>query len=114
MPARSHDANIGRMPISIGLPFSLMVAFGIITLVSVMGFVALLLLVGAGLYLLWVLALPATVYAVFFIIAKKYGEFYALQMGKVRIARIKTWVWLHETEDKILLNEIKKKIENGK
>lgn len=109
MPLRSRDANIGRMPKVIGLPFALMVTVGIIAVVAVLLLIVLAAFIGAGWYSLWVLVLPVIAYAVCFTISKKYGEFYAARIGKVAIKRVKTWTWLHEMEDKILMSEIKKK-----
>jgi hypothetical protein len=90
-----------------GLPFSLAVTTGIILIVS-LATVLTLAIIGVGWYSLLTLALPVVAYVVCFAIGKKYGEFYASRMGSTSAKRVKTWVWLHELEDALILKELTK------
>ncbi|GHU60440.1 hypothetical protein FACS1894121_0450 [Bacteroidia bacterium] len=110
MPERSRDANIGRMPVVIGLPFSLMLTVGIVAVIAIILIVVGTAFLGAGFYSLWVLLLPILAYIVCLFIFKKYGEFYSSRIGKMKVTKVKTWTSLHELEDKVLLRRLEKEM----
>jgi uncharacterized membrane protein len=106
MPERKRIANIGRMPSITGLPFTLAIIVGIILLIGVLTTVLLLTMAGLGVYSLFALILPVVAYAICFIVSRRYGEFYAHNMGKKPVDAIKTGAWLHAIDEEFLMKKL--------
>jgi hypothetical protein len=107
MLERKRTANIGRMPKLVGLPFSLAATAGVILLVGVLVTVMLFTFAKAGVSSLFALILPVITYVICFTIGRKYGEFYAHNMGKKPVHGVKTGAWICSLYESFLVKKLK-------
>jgi hypothetical protein len=96
------------MPKLMGLPFSLAVIAGVILLVGVLITVILFTFAKAGVSSLFALMLPVVTYTICLTIGKKYGEFYAHNMGKKPVYGVKTGAWICSLYEIFLVKNLMK------